>query len=176
MMAIGNSPANGDIWYFAYGSNLATDRMPERRELIRSARPGFVKELRLAFNKAGSRRRVYANLVFEPAGIVWGVVYLCNPDAMAKLDRAEGVMGRNYRRMPVRVETADGKVLDAETYVAGKRFITKLWRPSRAYLGLMVRGAKQHDLPWDYIQEIRATADEGGAGGMFVQRHSMLAV
>ena len=78
-----------DIWYFAYGSNLSMDRTQQRTGSIRSARKACLKDYRLAFNKGGLGGEVYANIVPSPGDVVWGVVYLCDQEAMAGLDDFE---------------------------------------------------------------------------------------
>ena len=53
----------GDVWYFAYGSNMSRDRKEKRTGLIRSARKARLPGYRLAFNKDNHSGGAYANIV-----------------------------------------------------------------------------------------------------------------
>lgn len=147
-----------DIWYFAYGSNLSMDRKQQRTGLIRSARTAFLKNYRFAFNKGGAGGEVYANIVPSPGDVVWGVVYLCNPQAMASLDHYEAVETGDYWRRPVEVETSDAELLKAEVYIAGESFLIADGRPRPWYLDLILSGARKHGLPEEYIKSIEELA------------------
>jgi gamma-glutamylcyclotransferase len=147
-----------DIWYFAYGSNLTMDRKRQRTGLIRSARTACLKGYRLAFNKGGAGGEVYANIVPSPDDVVWGVVYLCDPQAMASLDDDEAVERGDYWRHAVDVETTDGELVKAEVYVAGEDFLIAEGRPRPWYLDLILLGARKHGLPEEYIKSIEELA------------------
>ncbi len=147
-----------DIWYFAYGSNLSMDRKQRRTGLIRSSRPACLKDYRFAFNKGGAGGEVYANIVPSPGDVVWGVVYLCDPEAMASLDEYEAVETGDYWRHPVEVEATDGELLRAEVYIAGDDFVIADSRPRPWYLDLILSGARKHGLPGEYIKSIEELA------------------
>ena len=147
-----------DSWYFAYGSNLSKGRKQERTGLIRRAVRARLRNCRLAFNKEASGGGVYANVVPEEGSEVWGVIYLCNPTAMTQLDRHEGVMGGHYDRVTVTVELEDGSLCDAETYIAGEDYIVSEGIPDDWYLDFILTGAIQHELPEDYIADIKRLA------------------
>ena len=85
---------NDDQWYFAYGSNLDIDQKQARTKGIRQAVRCRLRGYRLACNKRGRNGDVYANIVPDAAAEVWGVIYLCCPDALLKMDRCEGVESR----------------------------------------------------------------------------------
>ncbi len=147
-----------DSWYFAYGSNLSKGRKQERTGLIRRAVRARLRNCRLAFNKEASGGGVYANVVPEEGSEVWGVIYLCNPTAMTQLDRYEGVMGGHYVKVSVTVELEDGSLCDAETYIAGEDYIVSEGTPDDWYLDFILTGAIQHELPEDYIADIKRLA------------------
>ena len=147
-----------DTWYFAYGSNLSKGRKEDRTDLIRCSLRARLKGYRLAFNKKATKGGVYANIVSKAESEVWGVIYLCDPEAMAELDRFEGVMGGHYERMPVTVELDDGTQQSAETYVAGSRYIGSDEKPSDDYLHYILTGANEHGLPIEYIEKIQKLA------------------
>ncbi len=151
-------PVQGDCWYFAYGSNLFPKRKEERTETkIRQARRCRLVGYRLAFNKRGSDGNVKANIVPDPQGEVWGVIYLCSPEAMEKLDGHEGAPS-HYRRVPVEVITDQGEKVQAVTYQATEAWQCEEGFPQREYAQLIVEGAQYHGLPADYIRQVRRLA------------------
>ena len=86
------------------------------------------------------------------------MAYLCDLAAMNALDVYEGVKGGHYRRTAVEVETVNGERLTAEMYIAGPQFVIAESRPSNWYLDAILAGARQHDLPRDYIESIERLA------------------
>jgi gamma-glutamylcyclotransferase len=143
-----------DSWYFAYGSNLSIDQKQLRtariRQAIRAQLPGF----RFAFNKRGTNGEVYANILPEPGQSVWGVIYLCSPAAMRDMDRHEGVSGRHYERLKVQVVTDQRDCVEAVAYVACAEYLCPNGVPSGAYVARIVNGARQHQLPDEYICQL----------------------
>ena len=153
---------NGDCWYFAYGSNLCIRQMESRTGPIRQKRVCVLKGHRLAFNKQGDRGEIYANIIVQDDGEVWGVIYLCDEAAMAKLDICEGVAGGHYRREDVTVVTSATETMPAVAYVAQPDYVCEEGRPSDGYLGKILKGADEHGLPEGYITSIKERAGRGG--------------
>jgi 5'(3')-deoxyribonucleotidase/gamma-glutamylcyclotransferase (GGCT)/AIG2-like uncharacterized protein YtfP len=146
-----------DTWYFAYGSNLSTDRKVERTGAVRRVLRCRLPEHRIVFNKrAQSGEGACASIVRDPSSTVWGVAYLCDERAIDALDRYEGVTGGHYRRETVEVITDDGRRLEALTYVAGEDHLCDERLPTDDYLRLLLDGASQHHLPEDYTRRIGA--------------------
>lgn len=153
-----------DQWYFAYGSNLASDQKENRTGPIRVQSRARLDRYRIAFNKRGTDGTGKANIVPDPSGTVWGVVYLCSPNALKAMDRHEGVSGGHYARKGVRVRVDGGAELDAVTYVAGNELIDNSLAPSQEYLQTILRWAKEHGLPEEYIRHLEALGNQTNAG------------
>ena len=150
------------IWYFAYGSNLDPDTFLGRRRMRPAqARRGCLQGYRLVFDLAvGRGERAVANLAPAPDDRVHGVVYAISPLQGWWLDRTEGVP-RSYRRVAVSLRADEGDLLEAFTYVSERR--TPGRKPSERYLNLLLRGARHHGLPADYVawlREIPLATDE----------------
>lgn len=151
-------------WYFAYGSNLAPERLGLRTGEhlllagLRCRLPGY----RLAFNKRSLKMpgRAFANIMPAAGCEVWGVAYPCSEQAFEALDVHEGVALGHYTRLAVQVLHAQGedKVLSARTYVAGAEYLCDEVAPDPGYLQLIVDGARHHQLPSTYIQSLTALA------------------
>jgi len=147
-----------DLWYFAYGSNLDTDRKQYRTGLIRESHIAKLSGYRLAFNKRSGRYRACANLLANPTEEVYGVIYRCTPEALVELDYHEGVSSGHYRQETMQVQTLDGQTLRAIAYVANPDYIIPEGRPSDEYLKHILRGARTHRLSPNVIRAIEIRA------------------
>jgi gamma-glutamylcyclotransferase (GGCT)/AIG2-like uncharacterized protein YtfP len=147
-----------DQWYFAYGSNLLVAQMEARTGRVRRAIHSRLQGYCFAFNNRDGNGETYANIVPDPAAEVWGVAYLCDAEAILKMDEFEGVADGCYRRIPVTVETDSGGQIEATAYIAGESFVGEPGNPSREYLGRIVSGARQHGLPVGYVEMIEELA------------------
>lgn len=97
-----------DAWYFAYGSNLSTQRMQERIGRVPEARRARLDGYRLVFNKRGTDGTGKANVVADRHGTVWGIVYRCTAAEIRQLEHDQGVSSDHYRRRTVRVRDDHG--------------------------------------------------------------------
>ncbi len=147
-----------DKWYFAYGSNLLEDQKKERTGDIRKAIKCYLPGYKFVFNKRGSCGEIYANILPDDNEKVWGVIYLCNPEAIKEMDVSEGVAKGHYHHIDVEVITDDGEKVSAMTYEAGSDYIVLDGKPSKEYLKKIIEGAENHGLPEDYIQYIENIA------------------
>ena len=141
------------LWYFAYGSNLDPGTFEGRRRMRPSeARVAHLRDHRLVFDlPVGDGERGVGNLMPSPGEVVFGVAYRITGDDAARLDATEGVP-RAYRRGDVEIETLDGERLGAFTYLSPHRREGR--KPSERYLGLLLRGARHHDLPASYVRSL----------------------
>jgi len=87
-----------------------------------------------------------------PGKVARGVVYEVPPDEMEHLDVVEAVPQSLYYREKVLVVDEEGKLLEVETYRT--TYPKGPFTPTRRYLGLMVKGAKEHGLDPEYIREL----------------------
>lgn len=149
---------SNDTWYFAYGSNMSVDRKIERTGMIRRAIRSCLSGYRLAFNKRATGGGVCANIMPDEASEVWGVLYLCDETAIQMLNVKEGVASGHYVPKTVSVHGPDDEQFQCMTYVAGPKFICEDGVPSDEYLNHLLVGARDHDLPTWYIDDIRKLA------------------
>ncbi len=139
------------ILYFAYGSNL--DLRQFRRRCPGAVVVGRARlpDHRLAFTRYSSNRRGgVADIVHQPGVEVWGALYEVDEACLAALDEYEGVP-QAYRRETVRVVDDGGLEREAVAYIANR---TGEFAPSRQYLALIARGARDHGLPEEYVLAI----------------------
>ena len=144
------------VWYFAYGSNLDPGTFLGRRRM----RPFATRRARLAgfalvFDlPVGPGERAVANVRLDSDACIWGVAYEISTGQAAWLDRTEGVHRGSYARIPVLLDAEPGDALAGFTYQSGRGVPGR--KPSRRYLNLILRGARHHLLPDDYVRALRA--------------------
>lgn len=131
--------------YFAYGSNMSSDHLRSRIASTEIIGPAFVKDWRMVFNKRSKDGSGKANLVESPGDITWGVLYEINSSDKNRLDEIEG----GYESVYIQAQQPDGNIIEALTYVSKK--LTNDTRPYSWYKELVLSGAREHNLPQDYI-------------------------
>ncbi len=146
-----------DLWYFAYGSNLSIERMERRTGQTHERRLAFLDGYRFAFNQRGKDGHTHANIVPSAGSRVWGAIYRCDADALARLDHFEGVADGQYERRTVQV-MSDKRTESAVAYIAGVACTGPDGQPTMEYLAHILVGAKEHGLPEEYVQAIERLA------------------
>ena len=147
--------------YFAYGSNMLTARLQRRCPGARVIGPGFVTAMEIAFSKTGTDGSGKATLAHPDdnqgllTSIVHGVVYDIADDEWPDLDFFEG-LGKGYDRLddfPVTL-AGNSKMTSTRTYIAGSGFVSDTLLPYDWYHALVLAGAREHNLPEDYIEKL----------------------
>ena len=147
--------------YFAYGSNLDPDQMRARCPDSRVVGLAALHDHRLTFPLHSEHWGGGAAGVTHTRGrTVWGVLYEVSESDLATLDQIEGWKGPgDHHNLSDRDLAAveltrpdDGSVprrVRATTYFARTLNPTP---PSRRYLDTILRGARHHRLPAEYIE------------------------
>lgn len=149
--------------YFAYGSNLCTAQMAERCPSGQVVARAMLRDHALVFPRRSPRRNCgVASIVPCPDRVVWGAVYRLTEDDIARLDRSEGHIpardpaanAYNKREVAVLRDGVCDDIIWAFTYIA----VPMLGRhvPSAEYREAMIRGARGHRLPPDYLAALEA--------------------
>lgn len=142
------------LTYFAYGSNMLSQRLRAR---VASAQPAGVGRLhghQLRWHMHGSDGSAKCDALHtgHQPDCLWGVLYTIDPREKRHLDRAEG-LGVAYAQALVRIVTADAEV-EAFTYRALR--IRDGQRPFHWYRQFVLRGAREHGLPAEYLERLAA--------------------
>ena len=145
--------------YFAYGSNMSTERLRGRTPSARPVGIGRLPHHRRCWHKRGRDGSGKCDVVF--AGVdsdeaVWGVLFEIDEAEKAALHRAEG-LGVGYLEKTVAVLT-EAEVRRAMTYQAKPGQTDAALRPFAWYKAHVVRGAREHGLPADCVRELEAVA------------------
>jgi hypothetical protein len=137
------------IYYFAYGSNLLKERLKNRIRIYHEHHKGFIKNHSLIFNKRSIDKTSKANIEYRKGCNVWGVCYEIDPEGFDKLAKIE--KGYEIKEIAVFLQNDEAKFIVANTFISSDLSKNP---PAKEYVDLIVRGAKEHDLPDDYIRQI----------------------
>ncbi|XP_071769197.1 gamma-glutamylcyclotransferase-like [Centroberyx gerrardi] len=153
--------------YFAYGSNLLTERLHLRNPSATFVTTGSLKNHTIQFghwtknfNGSNSWHGGVATIEKSEGEYVWGVIWRLSMENLISLDKQEGVSIGMYRPLEVTVDTVEGEVL-CRTYQMNN-FTPYL--TSDPYKLVVCLGAKQHNLPLDYIKKLEAVETNGYSG------------
>jgi gamma-glutamylcyclotransferase len=138
--------------YFAYGSNMLRERLQERTPSARCFGAARLAGHVLRWHKISKDGSGKCGIVEQADGVVWGVLYEIASCQKEKLDDAEGLHHGYEEKKAVLDVNGDG--VKATTYVATE--MDETLKPYCWYHELVCRGARQNDLPEDYIAEIEA--------------------
>lgn len=143
------------VWFFAYGSNMSGTLIRSRAREIVEEQIGKLENYEIVFNKKARGGSATANIRPASGKTVYGMLYKIPESALRSLDRFEGAP-QHYRRIEVNVTGSQGNRIAAQTYIATK--VEKGLRPASYYLQSILQAAEEHQLPAEYIEELKATA------------------
>uniref|UniRef100_A0A646QF06 gamma-glutamylcyclotransferase n=1 Tax=Hemiscolopendra marginata TaxID=943146 RepID=A0A646QF06_9MYRI len=146
--------------YFAYGSNLLTERIRINNPSARKVAIARLCRWRLDFNLYGKAwHGAAATIVPDSNCNVWGVVWEIDNDDMINLDKQE----YGYDAVTVEVESDNCTKYACRSYVMSSPFVGDR-RPSTVYKNVIIKGAIEHQLPEDYINMLHQIVDNGYDG------------
>ncbi|ADJ29561.1 AIG2 family protein [Nitrosococcus watsonii C-113] len=149
------------LYYFAYGSNMAVERLqarvPSAKRVVTARLTGHA----LRFHKKGMDGSGKCDVVStgNPADCVHGIVFEIATAEKPALDRAEGP---RYVQQHVQLVLTDGSPVDAFLYVVADkgRFTDAAIKPFCWYKYHVLYGARSNGLPGDYIARIEAELEQ----------------
>jgi hypothetical protein len=141
--------SQAEVWYFAYGANMASRPFADYGIAPSSREPAYAEGLELKFNLAGfpGVEPSWANVERRPGHVVHGVLYKLAPGDLALLDARESKFV--YRRELVSVVGARSGPQRAHVYTSS--LVLDDLVPSERYLKLLIEGAKENGLPADWL-------------------------
>jgi len=143
------------ILYFAYGSNMSTRRFKARVPSARAVSVAMLRGHRLEFHKIGKDGSAKCDVACTGASadVVCGGVFAIPSSEKSMLDGIEG-LGNGYAEKDVVVLSESGEAFEAVTYYATN--IDGSLKPRDWYVEHVLRGAREHGLPIEYISRIEA--------------------
>jgi gamma-glutamylcyclotransferase len=144
--------------YFAYGSNMLTERLTRRASGARCLGTARALGRRLAFHKRSSdgSGKCDIPLTGNNSDVVYGVLFDVPDSRRPALDEREGV-GYGYEASPIEVLESDSSPILAIAYLATADDVDPRLVPYDWYHRLVVTGMRQHQLPDDYVSSVVAT-------------------
>ena len=152
--------------YFAYGSNLDPEQMQRRCPGHRVVGLAELREHKLTFPiHSHDWQGGVASVGVAHGDAVWGVVYDLSDDALAALDAYEGFRAPGDQHNVYDRETVSVQLVRADDGSFPRRL--RVWiyvartanpgPPSRRYLDVVLKGARHHRLPDEYMARLAAT-------------------
>lgn len=140
------------LLYFAYGSNMSTQRLQARMPSARPIGKALLTRHRLKFHKTGQDGSGKCDIeaTNQPDDVIHGVIYEISVHELPALDRAEG-LGYGYEKKDIEITDERGGLVKAFTYYATS--IDESLIPFDWYKNHVLVGAQEHGLPQDYISE-----------------------
>ncbi|MBR9868727.1 MAG: gamma-glutamylcyclotransferase [Oceanospirillales bacterium] len=138
--------------YFAYGSNMSLARLQQRVPNARVSGCYFLDGHDLRFHKAGQDGSAKCDAFYTGRGDrIYGVLFDISVSEKPVLDRAEG-LGAGYDEKTVQLQNEQGDRVEAITYYALQ--IDASLKPYRWYVNHLLVGAREANLPAEYIDKI----------------------
>ncbi|XP_008579388.1 PREDICTED: gamma-glutamylcyclotransferase isoform X2 [Galeopterus variegatus] len=144
--------------YFAYGSNLLTERIRLRNPSAAFCCVARLRDFKLDFgNSQGKTSQTWhggiATIFQSPGDEVWGVVWKMNKSNLNSLDEQEGVKSGTYVIIEVKVSTQEGREITCRSYLMTNYESAP---PSPQYKKIICMGAEENGLPLEYQKKLRA--------------------
>ncbi|XP_041975487.1 gamma-glutamylcyclotransferase-like [Aricia agestis] len=164
------SPVKDHFYYFAYGSNLLKRRIRINNPTAEFMGIGKLNGHQLNFIKYSDHwRGSSATIIPTESSYVWGAIWRLHDKDMTSLDWQEGVKDNWYFPKTVDVITSDGNTVPCRTYQQTinpplrkpNEDIPPERRPSITYLECILNGAKECNLPKDYVAELKKIPHNG---------------
>ncbi|MCM8807877.1 MAG: gamma-glutamylcyclotransferase [Candidatus Omnitrophica bacterium] len=124
--------------------------MQERCPNAKFLKRVYLEDYRFVYDGYSSYREgAVANIIQEKGSVVWGALWEIDKYCLKKLDKYEGYP-YSYNRKIVSVKDDNGKEYGAIVYY---RKGEKEGKPSEKYRETILEGAKECNLPMDYIEK-----------------------
>lgn len=153
------TPAPKTFKYFAYGSNMSNRRLLDRCSTASFLEIAKIEGYTLSFNKKSSvDKSGKANITQtgKNTDIVWGVLFEIEESQKNDLDTAEG-KGKGYDEQTIKVTDSNGQTHDCIAYIATEaKYLDNSLLPMDWYKEHCLIGAKEHNLPDDYVSIIES--------------------
>lgn len=143
---------------FAYGSNMNLDRLKERVPSASKLLNAYIKNHTIKCNKVSSKDgSSKANMIKtdNDVDIVWGVIFEIDDSEKPNLDKAEG-LGEGYNESTLSFLDSENNPHEAQVYIADESAINDDLLPYDWYKEYIVSGAKENNLPQEYIEKLEA--------------------
>ena len=140
--------------YFAYGSNMLTERLTARCPSAEPVGPALARGYNVSYCLFSTDDSAKAGMRYDESAATWGMLFSVARDEQTILDGFEGAPVL-YRREKIEVlPSGGGDPVQAVTYLPQPAHIVANGRPYAWYRALCVGGARQHDLPLEAMKRL----------------------
>jgi len=137
-------------YYFAYGSNMNLEQMKKRCSNARFLERAYLEGYKFVYDGYSKCRDcAVANIVKDEGGIVWGGLFGVTDDDIENLDKYEGYP-HIYCKEVLEVKDDEGNNYKAIVYL---RKPQQAGKPNKEYRQIVLKGAKDCNLPEKYIND-----------------------
>lgn len=155
----------GKFLYFAFGSNLLAERIHIKNPSAVFKCVAKVSGYKLSFGRHVSRWKGDVATITassDPASTVYGVIWELDEKHQETLDRQEEVPNV-YKRITLQATNVENQsqVQCVSYQLLDQHMTNSTHIPSKVYKGVIVRGAKQHHLPQEYVTQLEQIPDNG---------------
>jgi gamma-glutamylcyclotransferase (GGCT)/AIG2-like uncharacterized protein YtfP len=138
------------VYYFAYGSNMNHEQMKKRCRNAKFIGRGYIENYNFVYDGYSfSRKGAVANIIPYEGDIVFGAIWEINEDDLKNLDKYEGYPNV-YNRKLIIAKDDNGLEYNVWVYLRESQGIGM---PSKEYYDIVIKGAKECNLPEDYINK-----------------------
>ena len=136
---------DGNVIYFAYGSNMCPDQMADRCPDCEAIGPAVLYNWRFLINI-----RTYATIEAKLQSATHGVLWTLTKKHIANLDEYEAVEEGMYYKKKLKV-FREGRPIEALVYIDP---ICEKGQPDTIYMKNILTSAKLFNLPKGYISQL----------------------
>jgi len=167
------SSSSDHFLYFAFGSNLLTERIHINNPSARFKCVAKLDDYKLTFNHYSKRwQGSVATIIEDKNSNMYGIVWELQKEHLKTLDEQEGVPHNVYKRINVQVQpVGSNETIDCVSYqLLPERFLStgSKARPSFVYKDVIIRGAIENNMPDEYITKLKNIEDNGYNGNIDV--------
>ena len=142
-------------WSFGYGSNMDISHLKIKKNLtVYDYKPAILNGYKLSFNMATNwlAEPAFAGIIPDANSTVHGLAFCLPQESLDHLNEQEVWYQINY----VNLETYDGEFLEnVHVYVSPEKIRSKTEvAPSRRYLNIIRKGARNSGLKPDYLAKL----------------------
>lgn len=137
-------------FYFAYGSNLNKEQIYSRIGYVHSEYKVTLEGYSFIYNKKSKDGTSKANIEQSGDELTRGICYEID---LYQFDQLKNTAEKDYQDIEVWVKTDEGKYIIAKSFSAKNKFIITDTLPSPKYVKIILDGAKESQLPDDYISK-----------------------
>ena len=143
--------ADEGVWSFGYGANMDMEALQSWKKVkVFEHCPAVLRGFKVVFSLPGLPfvEPGFGGLCRQEDEEVHGVAFKMDQESMARLDDKEA---ETYTKETVKLTAYDGRELEGYVYMSPS---TEEWLPSKRYLGVLCKGARQAGLDPAYIEKL----------------------